>query len=1456
MMSKMAAMNCLAGGGEMGALMREYDWSASPVGPVSEWPQSLKTSVSTCLNSRFAVVLWWGPSLVTFYNDAYRQIIGQKHPRALGAPAWEVWPEIWQIIEPMLKGVMERGEATWADDLLLELNRNGYPEECYFTFSYGPIRDEAGNVGGVFTPVQETTERVIGERRLRTLSDLASGARAANAQTVEEVCRVVMETLARNPYDVPFASLYLDGETAGTAGIEPDAELVRILARAGEGVEPLTPDAQAPCGAWRAPCTEVMVLPILPVGQRAGFLAAGISPRKRLDEAYRDFLQMIAGHIATAVGEARAAEDERRRTAALAELDRAKTVFFSNISHEFRTPLMLMLGPIEDALADGRTDRERLETVRRNGQRLRKLVDNLLDFSRIEAGRIEASYEPVDMAALTAELASTFRSAVEKAGLRLTVDCPDLGEPVYVDREMWEKIVLNLLSNAFKYTLEGGIDVSLRKAGGNVELVVKDTGIGIAKADLTRVFDRFYRVEGARGRSVEGSGIGLSMVRELVRLHSGTVRAESEQGHGTTITISLPTGATHLPEQRVRRTSSGSTTVYSDEAARWLQPEPPSEPQVEPGLRPRVLLADDNADMRAYIARLLGPAYEVNVVADGREALARIGENPPDLVLTDVMMAEMDGFELLRAIRSDARTRALPVIVLSARASEDARLEGLTHGADDYLTKPFTARELLARVEGRLELARARRAALRQLETVMENTPAGIALVSGGEYRFEWLNAAYRALAPEREMLGRTFDEVWPEVADELKQQMRQVLETGEPYEVTDAVYKIQRKQGTSEKRYFSYSLVRLDLPDGSGSGVLVTCVETTALRVTNDRLERVLASITDGYYALDADWRFLAMNPIASEIIGVAPAEAIGRDFLEVTKLSPQLLVYARMSRVMALRKPDHFEGESQIRPGKWYEVHLYPRDEGGLEVYFRDITDRKRSEQAMRESEERFRRLFDANIVGIICADREKIYEANDAFLEMMGETREEFATAGLPWRKMTPPEHLSRDEEAMREMLATGSFRPFEKEYVRRDGTRVPILLGGSLLRESPLECICFILDLTERKQLERRVLEAQKLESLGVLAGGMAHDFNNLLVGVLGNASLAKEMLPEQHPASELLDAVVTASEHAALLTKQMLAYSGKGRFLLEPVDFTELVEEIIPIVQPSISKKVTVSTELQERLPAVEADRSQMQQIVTNLLLNASEAIGDTHGSITVRTGLRIVEAAETIQAGNLATGIYVWLEVEDTGCGMNEATKRRVFDPFFTTKFTGRGLGLAAVAGIVRGHQGTIRVVSEPGRGSRFTVYLPATSRPAAPWIETEEPAERLQGAGKILVVDDEAVVRSMAKRGLERYGYEVELAESGPEAVEAVRAGGVDAVLLDLSMPGMSGQETLVELRKLNARLPVLLSSGYNEAETMRLFVGMDVAGFIQKPYSSPHLAKRIKATLEDTNSAADERR
>jgi signal transduction histidine kinase len=691
------------------------------------------------------------------YNDAWRPILGAtKHPKGLGRPGIESWPEIWDVIGEQLGSVLNRGEATWSEDLLLAVDRYGYLEEAYFTYSYSPIKAADGRVGGVFTAVSETTERVLSDRRMEILRKLA--ARTAEAKSVREACRTFAEVLGENNPAIPFALLYLvddDGRgvsLAASAGLQkstyhPPGQLALdgndgwSIARAVRHGESVVLDdlhlrvGALPAGIWPEPTTRAIVLPVAKSGQSAGVtgvLIAGINPRRALDIQYRRFFDLVAGQMATAVANGRAYEEERRRSEALAEIDHAKTAFFSNASHEFRTPLSLMLGPLEDMLARHPTaativsERRDLEIMHRNGLRLLKLVNTLLDFSRIEAGRIQAVYEPVDLAAYTAEVASNFRSAMSRAGLRFTIDCPPLSGPVYVDRDMWEKIVLNLVSNAFKYTFEGEVAVALRAAGPSVELVVSDTGVGIPESELPRLFERFYRVEGQQGRTMEGTGIGLALVQELVRLHGGTVRAQSVLGSGTTFTVTIPTGTAHLPRERIGGEPTMTPTgvqaeAFVEEALRSLPGGgAPCDVAIEKELisprpavagieRATVLVADDNADMLDYVRRLLAARYEVEAVPDGQAALDAARARRPDLILTDVMMPRLDGFGLLQAIRTDGALRDVPVVLLSARAGEEAKVEGLEAGADDYLLKPFSARELIARVDANLQLARLRR---------------------------------------------------------------------------------------------------------------------------------------------------------------------------------------------------------------------------------------------------------------------------------------------------------------------------------------------------------------------------------------------------------------------------------------------------------------------------------------------------------------------------------------------------------------------------------------------------------------------------------------------------------------------------------------------------------------------------------------------------------------------------
>jgi signal transduction histidine kinase/CheY-like chemotaxis protein/anti-sigma regulatory factor (Ser/Thr protein kinase) len=731
------------GDSEMARRMRAHDWDGSALGDPAGWPASLRTACRICLTSRFPMIVWWGPELSFLYNDAYLPLLGSKHP-ALGKPGEQVWAEIWPIIGPMLDSVLSTGQATWSEDLLLPMNRHGYWEETYWTYSYSPLHDDAGTVRGVFTAVSETTERVIGERRLTVLHDL--GARAGHARSVAEACELVAAALGRAGADVPLAAVYLRDDATGELVLAASSPLGAQPAprTGGPGGWPLdeaialgqpvrVTDVRArfgdlPAGGWSASPAQAVVLPLaFETGGPAGVLVAAASAGRALDEAYESFLTLVGQQTAALVTGAVAYQAQQRRAEELAELDRAKTVFFSNVSHEFRTPLSLITGPLEElraALPDpGAAVARELDVIDRNAQRLSKLVNTLLDFSRLEAGRMQPRFEAADLAALTAELASSFRSAMDRAGLAFEVDCPPLPEPVYVDPELWEKVVLNLLSNALKFTFQGSVRVGVRVSGDQAVTEVADTGTGIPAAELPRLFERFHRVATARARSHEGSGIGLALAAELVALHGGEITAASTEGAGTVFTVTLPLGRSpgRVAAGPAPARGLGATRAYVQEAERWLPggesawpvdagepagPAGPAGPAARDGAR--VLLADDNADMREYLQRLLDPEYQVQAVADGQAALDQARARPPDLVISDVMMPGRDGLSLVVALRADPVTAGVPVMLLSARAGQESVIEGLDAGADEYLVKPFAAAELRARVRGILRLAQVR----------------------------------------------------------------------------------------------------------------------------------------------------------------------------------------------------------------------------------------------------------------------------------------------------------------------------------------------------------------------------------------------------------------------------------------------------------------------------------------------------------------------------------------------------------------------------------------------------------------------------------------------------------------------------------------------------------------------------------------------------------------------------
>lgn len=1130
----------------MGERIRAFDWAATPLGPVERWPQSLKTVVRIMLTSRQPIWVGWGPDLIKLYNDPYKAIVGGKHPDALGQPAAVVWREIWDVLGPRVKAAVENNEGTYDESLLLIMERNGYPEETYYTFSYSPVPSDEGGVGGIICANTDDTQRIISERQVKLLRTLA--AQTADARTVKEACFLSASSLAQNLSDLPFTMIYLlDQEKqlvtlAGTSGIPHGHQAVpQTVALASSDpwpfAEVLTEHKACviagldrifdmlPTGAWTRPPHQAVAIPIAPSGQtgKAGVLIVGLNPFRLFDESYQGFLDLVAGQIAASLAHAQAYEEERKRAEALAEIDKAKTLFFSNISHELRTPLTLMLGPIEDTLVEAQTlspaQYERTEMLHRNAQRLSKLVNALLDFSRIEAGRVQAVYEPTDLAALTADLASNFRAVIEKAGMQLTVNCPPLDAPAYIDHEMWEKIILNLLSNAFKYTLEGEIGVTLEQHETTVELAVKDTGVGIPVEELPHMFERFHRVQGTAGRTLEGTGIGLSLVRELVALHGGTISVTSILGRGSTFTISLPQGSAHLPQDRiVTQRTLASTAVnaqhYVHEALRWLagtslfSDDPfkysPDNSQfamrIEGQSAARILFADDNADMRDYVGRLLQQRYAVQTVADGQAALAAVKTFHPDLVLTDIMMPRMDGCELLQALRADQETQTIPVILLSARAGEEAQSVGMETGANDYLIKPFRARELLARVAAHLEIARLReataqevRAERERLYSLFQQAPAAIAVLKDITLHYELANPRYQQVfhRTEQQLIGKTMREAFPEIEG---QGIFELLETaytsGEPAVGNEVPITFDRSgTGKPEIGYFNFVAQPLRNSTGNVDRLMIHAIDVT---------EQIVAS-------------------------------------------------------------------------------------------------------RRVQESEARFRTLAD-NIAQLAWMADETgwIFWYNQRWYDYTGTSLQEMQ--GWGWQQVHHPDHVARVVEKIRHCFATGEVWEDTFPLRGKDGSYRWFLSRALPIRDEQGKVIRWFgsnTDVTEQKQLEQK-----KDEFLGVTS----HELKTPVTSLKAYTQLLVRRFRQggDDRAAELLSKMEMQVNKLTLLIEDLLEVtkieSGKLQLHCQSFDYHDLVKEMVDEVQRTTSTH-TIHLDLTSPI-SLTADRERIGQVLMNLLTNA------------------------------------------------------------------------------------------------------------------------------------------------------------------------------------------------------------------------------------------------------------
>ncbi len=925
-------LNWLAGGGEMGELIRSMDWSKTPLGPLADWPQSLRTSVSLCLSSTFPILVCWGPDDIQIYNDAYRPICGDLHPASMGAP----FKVVWASALPVVGAAFERahqGEGAYIKDQQMFLDRSGYLEEANMTFSFSPIRDESGTVGGVFHPITETTAQVLGARRAQGLRDLTAG--LAATRSMAEIGQQLTIHVQHMKADVPFLLFYQIDQDSGTlalrggGGLPPDSSLAPAAVPLDDACWPFARCAAThaaaqvddvaarlaglACGPYEDPPRTALVLPLSLPGQQElfGFVVAGVSARRALDADYRNFYELLGAAVNTAVGNVLAYEQEQRRAEELAKIDRAKTAFFSNVSHEFRTPLTLILGPLDDALADeadsmSAAQKKRIEVTHRNALRLLKLVNSLLDFSRIEAGRVQASYVPVDLAQLTLDLAGVFESAMAKGGLAYQVELQDLAQPVYVDRDMWEKIVFNLLSNAFKFTLHGSVTISLSEHAGMARLSVQDTGTGIPEHELPRMFERFHRIEGAPGRTYEGTGIGLALIQELVRLHGGAIGVSSVFGQGTRFDVDLPFGQAHLPQDRILHAPDAMEdrqrmgSAFVEEALRWL-PDADAAPQADGSpaqvdmtgqARPRILIADDNNDMRAYLKALLEPHAEVRVCADGQAAFELALADPPDLLLSDVMMPKLDGFGLIAQIRATEALRLLPVMLLSARAGEEAKVEGLQAGADDYLVKPFSANELLARVRSQVALGRERR----QMERDARAREAHVrALIDASPAMFwttdseglctylsrRWYD--YTGRTPEQDLGLGWLENTHPDDRQRAGEVFLAANAAHEPFSID---YRLRCHDG-SYRWFIDSGLPRVNA-QGEPNGYVGTVIDVHARKMLQERFERVSEAGDIGVWYADAPFTEFQLNAEMAVHFGLGGARPASVDAL-LAAVDPQ---------------------------------------------------------------------------------------------------------------------------------------------------------------------------------------------------------------------------------------------------------------------------------------------------------------------------------------------------------------------------------------------------------------------------------------------------------------------------------------------------------------------------------------------------------------------------------------
>jgi signal transduction histidine kinase/DNA-binding response OmpR family regulator len=721
-------------GATMRSVYRQVDWSATALGPQETWPALLRLVADLCLDSDSPVLIGWGPELLMLYNEAYIPLLGaEKHPWALGRPASEARPRLWPADEERVREIMQTGRPYHSDDQRLIIDRRGYLEEAYFSFSISALRDADGTIVGVFTAISEPTWHVQYERRLQALRRLGAVSITAD-DSLASTCRAALEVLAKTRESVPFAAVFLrdlasqSPRRAAGYGFDETAaascELVELAPTSGPVLEVLEHGGTELVSGLRerypevfaagplGPLTpdEAFVLPVIMLGARKplGVLVLGVNSYLRPDDSYTAFAVMASRQLGVMVTDAVSYQGELKRQQALQGLERARTEFFQNISHELRAPLTMLLMPLQDILVEPgvvlpAAARDTVETSVRAGDRLQRVVDALLDVSRVESGALIPYREEIDLVSVTVDVVEGFRPTAE-GRLNLRVDMPNGPLRAYVDRTMWTTIVSNLVNNALKFTPDGDVAVILSGDESHVVLTVADTGIGIPHDEQAEIFERFRR--GTSSDRHPGSGIGLALVADMTSAHGGTVEVDSEPGAGSRFIVRLP-----------RYNGSQVDVALADSAAASDGEEDTA------GNRPRLLIIEDEPDLRTYLTRLFTKdGYAVEAVGDAENAYAWLENNadsPPDMVITDVMLPGQSGLDLLALIRQGDPMARLPVVVLTALADAESAVAAFAAGADDFVSKPFNSAELLARVRAHYQMNQLRDLAIGEAHTTV-----------------------------------------------------------------------------------------------------------------------------------------------------------------------------------------------------------------------------------------------------------------------------------------------------------------------------------------------------------------------------------------------------------------------------------------------------------------------------------------------------------------------------------------------------------------------------------------------------------------------------------------------------------------------------------------------------------------------------------------------------------------